>query len=47
MKKFKNSINNVQKVNLNTTIRPMSKRFYVFLANINWKKKMRKNNVIK
>ena len=47
MKKFKNSINNVQKVNLNTTIRPIVKRFYVLLANINWKKKMRKNNVIK
>ena len=46
MKKFKNNINRGLKVNLNTAIRPMSKKLYVFLANISWKKKMRKNNIM-
>lgn len=47
IKKFKNSINKGLKVNLNTTIRPMSKKLYVFLANISWRKKMRENKIIK
>lgn len=47
IEKFKYSIQNSLNVNLNTTIRPMSKRLYVFLANINWKRKIRKNNLIK
>lgn len=47
IKKFKNSINKELKVNLNTTIRPMSKKLYVFLANISWRKKMRENKIIK
>ena len=47
IKKFKNSINKGLKVNLNTTIRPMSKKLYVFLANISWRKKMRENKIVK
>lgn len=47
IKKLKNSINKGLKVNLNTTIRPMSKKLYVFLANISWRKKMRENKIIK
>ena len=46
IKKFKNSINKGLKVCLNTTIRPMSKKLYVFLANISWRKKMKENKII-
>lgn len=44
IRKFKKSINKGKSITLETTIRPMSKRLYVVLANYNWKKKMIKSN---
>lgn len=47
IRKFKNSINDGSKIKLETTIRPMSKRLYVFMANINWKRQMVRNGCYK
>lgn len=47
IKKFKESINEGNEILLETTIRPMTKRLYVLLANINWKRQMIKNNCYK
>lgn len=47
IKRFKKSINNNDNIKLETTIRPMWKRLYVFMANINWKRQMIKNNCYK
>ena len=47
IRKFKNSINDGSKIKLETTIRPMSKRLYAFMANINWKRQMVRNGCYK
>lgn len=47
IRKFKARINKGKKVTLETTIRPMTKRLYVYLANCNWKKQMIKNDCYK
>lgn len=47
IRKFKARISNGKKVTLETTIRPMTKRLYVYLANCNWKKQMIKNDCYK
>lgn len=47
IRKFKNSINDDSKIKLETTIRPMSKRLYAFMANINWKRQMVRNGCYK
>ncbi|MGM9881437.1 MAG: hypothetical protein ACI31S_01160 [Bacilli bacterium] len=45
IRKFKKCIDSNSYVSLRTTIRPMGKRLYIFLANINWKRQMIRNNV--
>ncbi len=47
IRKFKVRINKSKKVALETTIRPMTKRLYVYLANCSWKKKMINNGCYK
>ena len=47
IRKFKRCIFNSKKVNLKTTIRPMTKRLYIYLANCSWKSKMIKNGCYK
>lgn len=47
IKRFKSYINNNDGIKLETTIRPMWKRLYVFMANINWKRQMIRNNCYK
>lgn len=47
IRKFKARINKGKKVTLETTIRPMTKRLYVYLANCSWKKQMIKNGCYK
>lgn len=47
IRKFKNSINDGSEIKLETTIKPMSKRLYVFMANINWKRQMVRNGCYK
>lgn len=41
--KFKEAILNERKMDAYTTIRPMTKRLYVWMANYNWKRKMKIN----
>lgn len=47
IKRFKKHINNNDNVELKTTIRPMWKRLYIFLANNSWKRQMIKNKCYK
>ena len=47
IKKFKECIDNGSEIILETTIRPMTKRLYVFMANINWKRQMVRNGCYK
>lgn len=47
IKRFKNCIDNGDSTRMETTIRPMWKRLYVFMANINWKRQMIRNNCYK
>ena len=47
IRKFKARINKGKKVTLETTIRPMTKGLYVYLANCSWKKQMIKNDCYK
>lgn len=47
IKQFKESINNGSEITLETTIRPMTKRLYIFMANINWKRQMIRNGCYK
>ena len=47
IKKFKECIDNGNEIILETTIRPMTKRLYVFMANINWKRQMIRNGCYK
>lgn len=47
IKRFKSYINNNDGIKLETTIRPMWQRLYVFMANINWKRQMIRNNCYK
>lgn len=47
IRKFKRCIFNKKKINLETTIRPLSKRLYIYLANCSWKSKMIKNGCYK
>lgn len=47
IKKFKRNINNSKKITLETTIRPMNKKIYIFMANNSWKKQIIKNNCYK
>lgn len=47
IRNFKDSINDGIEIKLETTIRPMSKRLYVFMANINWKRQMVRNGCYK
>lgn len=44
IKKFKKYIINKQYIELDTTIKPMTKRLYVYLANKSWRKKCKKNH---
>lgn len=43
IKKFKKYIEDGTSIKMETTIRPMFKRLYVFMANINWKRQMIRN----
>ncbi|MBQ8193282.1 MAG: hypothetical protein IJZ46_04365 [Bacilli bacterium] len=45
--KFRKCVDNNKIVELSTTIRPITKRLYILLANFHWKKKMIKNNCYK
>lgn len=45
IKKFKSAILNNEAIHLKTTIKPMTKRLYVYLANINWNNHLKENNV--
>lgn len=47
IKKFKTSIYNNKEIIVNTTIKPMTKRLYIYLANINWKRQMIENKCYK
>lgn len=47
IKKFKKCIINNDDIRMETTIRPMWKRLYIFMANINWKRQMIKNGCYK
>ncbi len=47
IRRFKRCIFNKKKINLETTIRPMTKRLYIYLANCSWKSKMIKNSCYK
>ncbi len=47
IRKFKRCIFNKKKINLETTIRPMTKKLYIYLANCSWKSKMIKNGCYK
>lgn len=47
IRKFKRYIFNKKKINLETTIRPMTKKLYIYLANCSWKSKMIKNGCYK
>lgn len=46
IKKFKKFIEKKKYIDLHTTIKPMWKKLYVFLANKNWKKSMKQNGII-
>lgn len=43
IRKFKIAIENKEKIEMETTIRPMTKRLYILLANMNWSKKLKNN----
>lgn len=43
---FKNFISNNEDIELSTTIHPMTKRLYVFIVNMSFKSKIKKNNAI-
>lgn len=47
IKKFKTHIFNNKKIMLATTIKPMTKKIYIYLANLSWKNKMIKNGCYK
>lgn len=47
IKKFKKGISDGKKITLETTIRPMTKKLYIYLANRSWKKQMIKNGCYK
>lgn len=47
IKKFRKSISKGEYIELETTIHPMSRKMYKFLANISWRRKCRKNKIKK
>lgn len=47
IKKFRKYIFNNQYIELETTIHPMTRRLYIFLANLSWKRKCRRNHLKK